>query len=223
MHLPPLLLFSFSLVSVFANPQAAQNPPISTQYTDDTDFQRAILNSTNLYRRQHNATELSWNTSLAELARDWSDGCEFEHSGGPAGENLAAGYPNATAAVEAWGDERGEYDFGEGEFAAETGHFTQLVWRNTTTIGCARTECNGGEDGGDGDAPGWYIVCEYHPAGNVIGQFTDNVQEQLPSGDVPSATAQPAPSETAQGGTSRMHSSVGALWVALFIAFSVRM
>jgi hypothetical protein len=40
-------------------------------------------------------------------------------------------------------------------------------------MGCARKECNG--DGGD-DAPGWYVVCEYWPRGNVVGQFKDNVQ-----------------------------------------------
>jgi hypothetical protein len=42
-------------------------------------------------------------------------------------------------------------------YRSATGHFTQLVWRNTTTVGCARTECNGGQKGGNGDAPGWYV------------------------------------------------------------------
>ena len=47
------------------------------------------------------------------------------------------------------------------------------MWKNTTSMGCARKECNG--DGGD-DAPGWFVACEYWPRGNVIGQFKDNVQ-----------------------------------------------
>lgn len=71
--------------------------------------------------------------------------------------------------------------------------------------------------------PSRYVVCEYYPAGNVIGQFTDNVQEQLPTNEVPSATGQPAPSETAQGAASSVRGSVVALWIALVIAFSVRM
>lgn len=29
------------------------------------------------------------------------------------------------------------------------------------------------------DTPGWYIVCEYYPPGNVIGEFADNVQSQV--------------------------------------------
>jgi|SRR5690242_1382593 len=139
MHLPTLLLFlPFAIVSISAFPQAAQNPPISTQYSDDTDFQRAILNATNLYRRQHNASELSWNTTLAEAAQDWSEGCEFEHSGGPTGENLAAGYPNATAAVEAWGDEREEYDFSEGEF--EYVHLSPSALA-TSQVGDGKIKC----------------------------------------------------------------------------------
>jgi hypothetical protein len=76
-----------------------------------------MLNVTNLYRRQHNASQLAWNESLAEYAKDYSENCKFEHSGGPLGENLASGYPNVTASVEAWGDERKEYDFDKGEFA----------------------------------------------------------------------------------------------------------
>jgi hypothetical protein len=35
------------------------------------------------------------------------------------------------------------------------GHFTQLVWKGTETVGCGRSNCSG-----RGDAPGWYVVCE---------------------------------------------------------------
>lgn len=126
--------------------------------------------------------------------------------------------------------------------SSETGHFTQLVWRNTSTVGCARTECNGGQDGGNGDAPGWcvlsrmrplkrfliihrYIVCEYFPAGNVVDQFTDNVLEQLPddevpsAGDAPTATGAPSATATPQGAAGSVEGNMGALWVALVLAF----
>ncbi|KAF3032531.1 hypothetical protein E8E12_002558 [Didymella heteroderae] len=171
-----VLVFSTSLA--LGAPQSSQDSSVSAEYTSDSTFQQTILDVTNLYRQQHNASQLSWNESLAEYAKDWSEDCEFEHSGGASGENLASGYPNVTASVEAWGNERKDYDFKKGEFSFATGHFTQLVWRNTTTVGCARTECNGNQKGGKGDAPGWYIVCEYYPAGNVISQFKDNVLEQ---------------------------------------------
>jgi hypothetical protein len=70
----------------------------------------------------------------------------------------------------------------------ETGHFTQLVWKDTTSVGCGRTECNGRDDGG---APGWYLVCEYWPHGNVIGAFEENVQEQVPEDEQPEGPSDP--------------------------------
>ena len=64
--------------------------------------------------------------------------------GGPTGENLAAGYANATASVDAWGLERTDYNFKKPTgFSEKTGHFTQLVWGNTTSVGCAVESCQG--------------------------------------------------------------------------------
>ncbi|KAK8034035.1 SCP-like extracellular protein [Apiospora rasikravindrae] len=183
----------------------------AAEFTSADLFTSAILNSTNAYRDQHNASHLVWNRTLADFAnrylgqvvsrslssdasdsdsnsstatldrrdnlarRDSGGGkCEFKHSGGPYGENLALGCANATSCVEAWGDERRDYDFGKGDFGESTGHFTQLVWKNTTSVGCGARMCGGGS----GDAKGWYLVCEYWPRGNVIGQFGDQVQAQ---------------------------------------------
>jgi hypothetical protein len=49
-------------------------------------------------------------------------------------------------------------------------------------MGCGRKECNGGTSGGEGDAPGWFVVCEYWPRGNVVGQFVENVQAAAQQG-----------------------------------------
>ncbi|PVH94225.1 PR-1-like protein, partial [Periconia macrospinosa] len=137
------------------------------EYAKDDDFQRAVLNVTNTYRGQHNATGLRWNESLADSAKKWSESCVFDHSGGLTGENLSSGYPNASASVIAWGDERSEYDFKKGELSKEVGHFTQMVWKGTTDVGCGRTRCDGKKKkGGKDGAPGWFVVCEYWPAGN---------------------------------------------------------
>ncbi len=100
------------------------------------------------------------------------------NQGGPYGENLAAGYANGTAAVEGWGNERSEYDFDAQEFSKETGHFTQLVWKNTELLGCGRARCGGGgQNAGEDEVSGWYVVCEYYPPGNVQGAFAENVQD----------------------------------------------
>jgi hypothetical protein len=174
--------------------QSAQ-PASSESYEDDSAFKKAMLDVHNFYRKEHNATALAWNDTNAKFAQKWSDRCHFEHSvslmrthrpkvdmltrrqqGGPTGENLSAGYNNATESVDAWGMERDQYNFKKGEFSKETGHFTQLVWKATTSVGCGRTECN--DKNGDG-AYGWFVVCEYYPAGNVVGSFKANVQEQV--------------------------------------------
>lgn len=150
-------------------------PPIPSdvpEWKKDDLFTSAILNSTNVYRSEHNASDVTWNETLADFASDYLDDvedCAFEHSGGPYGENLAIGYPNATASVEGWGEERDKYKFGNPGFTHDTGHFTQLVWKNTTDVGCDRKLC--GEKG-------WYLVCEYWPRGNVMDQFKEEVDKQ---------------------------------------------
>ncbi|CAI6341808.1 unnamed protein product [Periconia digitata] len=200
-----------------ASPSPNEEPQPKS-YTSGTTFRTDILNATNTYRHQHAAPPLTWNATLASTATKWSERCIFEHSGGDTGENLSSGYANASAAVIAWGDERDAYDFEKGEFDLSTGHFTQLVWKETESVGCGRARCDG--DKGKkkmkkrGDkAPGWFVVCEYWPRGNVLTQFTKNVQPQVnsddepgeapPAGDEPPPEDVPAdeePKECPQGG-----------------------
>lgn len=105
------------------------------------------------------------------------------NQGGPFGENLASGYLNVTAGIEGWGNERGKYDFSDPHFGQDTGHFTQLVWKATTSLGCGRQECGQPNERNQakGTAPGWFLVCEYWPPGNVNSkeQFSQNVQKQV--------------------------------------------
>lgn len=163
-HLATLALAQ--TVTVTAPVSIPSNEP---QWKNDKIFKEEIMNSTNTYRADHNATDLSWNKTLATFAANFlGKSCTFEHSGGPYGENLAIGYPNVTVSVEAWGEERKEYDFNDGGFAMGTGHFTQLVWKDTTDVGCGRRLC--GENG-------WFLACEYWPVGNVEGRYEDAVEE----------------------------------------------
>lgn len=72
-----------------------------------------------------------------------------------------------TQIVDAWGGEA-QY-FREGSFPdvsttgswVDVGHYMQLVWKNTTSVGCA------GIAGSDGN---YRLVCRYSPPGNVTGQ-----------------------------------------------------
>ncbi|RYP44534.1 hypothetical protein DL769_011506 [Monosporascus sp. CRB-8-3] len=140
-----MLLPSFALLVPFLPLVACQTvtitrgptiPSEAPEFVNRDAFTSAILNSTNSYRGEHDASEVRWNKTLEEFASNYLDStCEFRHSGGPYGENLAIGCSNVTSCVEAWGNERDIYDFGDPQFTEETGHFTQLVWNDTTDVG----------------------------------------------------------------------------------------
>lgn len=106
---------------------------------------------------------------LAGVAQSWAEGCKFEHSGNGYGENLAffSGDDSTPADVVAgWAAEAADYDLDANTCAegAVCGHYTQLVWRSTDTLGCGVAHC--AIDGYDGLL--W--VCNYNPPGNVVGQ-----------------------------------------------------
>ncbi|EME39192.1 hypothetical protein DOTSEDRAFT_138776 [Dothistroma septosporum NZE10] len=131
-----------------------------------------VLNSTNWWREKFEAHPLTWNVSMADYAQKYAKNCIWKHSGGPNGENLAAGFQNSTLGIDAWAEEESKYDWKKAEFTHEAGHFTQLVWRNTTSVGCGLVHCNNAASGG---VMGDYLVCEYWPPGNFKGDFKNNV------------------------------------------------
>jgi hypothetical protein len=47
----------------------------------------------------------------------------------------------ARTVVHGWHDEELEYDYADPKFDKKTGHFTQLVWRDSSRIGCAMAHC----------------------------------------------------------------------------------
>lgn len=51
----------------------------------------AYLDPQNSLRAKHNAAAFTWSPVLASYAQAWVNKCQWEHSEGPYGENLAAG------------------------------------------------------------------------------------------------------------------------------------
>lgn len=114
-------------------------------------------------------------------AADWLENCRFGHSAGAAGENLyfttaPSQFFVPGAAVQTWNDEAPGYNYTLNTCTPVTlsescGHYTQLVWRDTTSLGCARKSCTNVTGPGDVNfGPGTLILCQYDPAGNTGGQ-----------------------------------------------------
>ncbi|XP_044431901.1 pathogenesis-related protein PRB1-2-like [Triticum aestivum] len=85
----------------------------------------------------------------------------------PFGENIFWGSGQswtAANAVTSWVDEKRNYHFNTNTCDAGKvcGHYTQVVWRKSTRIGCARVVCAGNR--------GVFITCNYNPPGNFNGE-----------------------------------------------------
>lgn len=64
-----------------------------------------------------------------------------------------------------WYKEEASYNY-SGLFSANTGHFTQLVWKNTEKVGFGFAITENGD---------FYVAVNYFPAGNIRGEFAKNV------------------------------------------------
>jgi len=146
-----------------SNPNGGSNPP--------TSFEEAYLTPQNNIRVQKGASAYTWNNTLAEYAQTVANTCVFKHSGGPYGENLSAGTHPFTpgAGIQLWLNEEPQYDPND----PVPSHYTQVVWKGSKQVGCAVTTCS---DLVDAFSNADYYVCEYYPAGNVIGEFPENVE-----------------------------------------------
>ncbi|MBR8837151.1 MAG: hypothetical protein DSM106950_24885 [Stigonema ocellatum SAG 48.90 = DSM 106950] len=134
-----------------------------------------IVAAHNKYRAEVGVPPIEWSDELASQAQEWANYLSanhlFEHSGAKGeGENIWMGTSRAysfTQMIDSFGSEK--QHFIKGVFPnvsntgnwADVGHYTQVVWRNTTQVGCA------GVDGSDGN---YRLVCRYSPPGNFLGQ-----------------------------------------------------
>ena len=133
-----------------------------------------ILNAHNSYRKEVGVPPLSWSDTLASHAQEWANNLAKDKSlnhDSPQkkeGENLFTGTSGGytfTQMVEDWGKEKQNFKTGtfpdvKKDGSSVVGHYTQIVWRNTTQVGCAIAET-----GGD-----TILVCRYNPPGNFDGQ-----------------------------------------------------
>lgn len=155
-----------------------------------TNFRNATLTRHNTYRATHRSPSLAPTNSLNASAQSWAERLAtsgtFEHSSASqrnnAGENLYAYYTTANSiaagtlgnqVVTSWYNEVSAYNYASPGFSMQTGHFTQVVWRGSTQLGCGVARGTITLNGRAYNA--FYVVCHYAPAGNVTGQFPQNV------------------------------------------------
>ena len=68
------------------------------------------------------------------------------------------------------------------------GHFSQIVWKATTTVGCWTQYCPNGLGNVGSDVAPYFTVCNYKPPGNVAGAYAKNIGK--PKGE-PTVTIAP--------------------------------
>jgi hypothetical protein len=123
---------------------------------------------------------LIWSEKLAADATAWAANCIAGHDPDlrqlNQGENWYAWSTanNRTPAdiVLGGASEADDYDYDShtchGGDAIDCGHYTQIVWRDTTHVGCAVQVCTDGMENWEDGREIWF--CRYFPPGNWIGE-----------------------------------------------------
>lgn len=149
-------------------------PPRTT--APSSEVERRLLEAHNAERARVGVPPLRWADSLEGEARTWAreliGSNTFAHDPAPHGhgENLWTGWGGRVWTPEEmvgeWAAERADYRPGPFPNVSRTGnwvdvaHYTQLVWRDTTHVGCAV------ESRGDRSV----LACRYAPPGNIDGR-----------------------------------------------------
>jgi len=141
----------------------------------------------NAVRAKKSLAGLIWSDTLASHAQEWADhlakvnNCQLNHrpTSGPMkqeyGENLWWGdadiwsdgtrkLQKATieSVVKTWAAEVAHYNYDENSClpGKECSNYTQIMWQDSTTVGCGFQQCSD-------KSQVW--VCNYNPPGNFVG------------------------------------------------------
>jgi len=142
----------------------SSSPAQAQTAIDLATLRSSALSKHNTYRATHHSPNLVFSDSLNSSAQAWANQIassgKLAHSSTSNGENLYASYTTGSSIANPG-------------FSSSTGHFTQVVWKSTTQLGCGAAKGTKTINGTLYNA--FYVVCQYSPAGNVQGQFPANV------------------------------------------------
>ncbi|XP_076679548.1 Golgi-associated plant pathogenesis-related protein 1-like [Andrena cerasifolii] len=150
------------------------------------NFVGCFLKLHNQYRARHKSPPLKLDKKLSEYAQEWAEslaerGVLCYRPDTKYGENIFVSFwrnvPHRISPkdpIDAWYREGKYFKYGDPtpKNLKDVRHFTQLVWAGTKTMGLGMATAANGKI---------YLVCNYHPRGNVSGEFASNV---MPSSQV---------------------------------------
>ncbi|KAI9776910.1 MAG: hypothetical protein M1816_005001 [Peltula sp. TS41687] len=150
----------------------------------DNGYRQTCLDHHNRHRANHSAPPIAWNSELEQSARVVARTCLFKHQmdvdGGGYGQNIAARSPGAISASEVAKVVSDQFYNGEVElypgYGSEPdmsnfhawGHFSQIVWVDSTHVACVTEDCTA-------HGLGHFTVCHYRSPGNFGGRYAENV------------------------------------------------
>jgi pathogenesis-related protein 1 len=167
-----LCLFCLAFLLAYT-PLCAQNSvPFSAEEKQE------VLDFHNKVRTEVQKPALEWSDELSAFAQEWANylaerGCNIQHrprGGGKwaqkYGENIFWGMGRTytlTDGAKTWYSEKKFWKGGvlSAKNWSKSGHYTQMIWGNSTKVGMGRAICKNGAT---------IIVANYDPAGNMMGE-----------------------------------------------------
>ncbi|CAF1371936.1 unnamed protein product [Adineta steineri] len=155
----------------------APYPPISIE-----TFRQQALDQHNFHRAEHCTPPLILDPALNDIAQRYAEHLAvtnvMTHSGASfngqyMGEclykasSLKVFNDKGAASVDFWYNEIENYNWSNPTAAYNTGHFMQVMWRDTTRLGIGRALTS--------DNRTMWVVGNYFPGGNVPGEYEENV------------------------------------------------
>ena len=189
-RVPNLVTYSliFSGLMSCSTPRPEPTPSLSTHSRLPAVNPAEIILAHNRIRNRYKLSNLSWSNQLAKFSQQWANhlkstnNCQMRHRPHHGqyktnyGENLLWASPlkwsdghievqkfTSTMVVDDWASEVDYYDYPSNRCHSnkQCGHYTQIVWRDTRQVGCARAICSD-------SSQVW--VCSYDPPGNWAGK-----------------------------------------------------